>query len=315
MIRKSRTKIFRMIIKKAVFIVGPTGVGKTGLAVRVAETLGTEIISADSRQVYRELSIGTAVPDSRQRRRVKHHLLQHRSVREPYNASMFEEEAIRTMNALFEKFPAVVVCGGSGLYIQAICTGIDDIPPVDPEIRRTLLERMDREGIESLRFELKKLDPASYENIDLKNPQRILKALEISLGSGRPYSGYLSHVKKDRGFFPVKIGLNLDRDMLYERINRRVDRMMEEGLLEEVQNCLEYRGLNALNTVGYVELFEYLDGKHSLEEAIRLIKRNTRRYARRQMTWFRGDPEIIWFRPEQEKDIIDFIRSNAVPNA
>lgn len=296
-----------MTIKKAVFLVGPTGVGKTGLSIRVAESLGTEIISADSRQVYRELSIGTAVPSEEDLKRVKHHLLRHRSVSEYYNASMFEEEAIRILDKLFKKYNTVVITGGSGLYIRAICQGIDEIPPADPLVREKLQERLQREGLESLRFELRKLDPRSYESIDLKNPKRVLKAVEVCLSSGKTYSSFLTSRKKERNFSTVKIGLNLDRDDLYERINRRVDEMIEGGLLEEVRKCLKYRHLNALNTVGYKELFETLDGRSTLEEAVRLIKRNSRRYARRQLTWFNSDEEIRWFRPDQYDEIMTFI--------
>ncbi len=300
-----------MSAKTAVFIVGPTGVGKTAVAIELAESLGTEIISADSRQVYRELSIGTAVPGREQLSRVRHHLLQHRSVREPYNASMYGTEALDTMEELFEKSGTLVVCGGSGLYIRAICQGIDELPAVDPEIRRSLRERMQSEGPESLRFELKKLDPLSYRTIDLKNPKRILRALEVSLTAGRPYSGFLGGEKRKREFRQVKIGLNLERDILYERINHRVDEMMEKGLLEEVRSCLPYRHLNALNTVGYRELFACLDGETGLDEAVRLIKRNSRRYARRQLTWFNRDEEIHWFTPGQAGEIIKFARDAA----
>ena len=295
--------------KLAVFVVGPTGVGKTGVALDLAESLQTEIISADSRQIYRELSIGTAVPTTDQLKRIKHHLLQHRSVRDYYNASMFEKEALHTMKRLFVNYSAVVVAGGSGLYIQAICEGIDDIPAVDPEVRKTLLERMDREGIESLRFELKKLDPRSYSTIDLRNPKRILKAMEISLTTGKPYSGFLTREKKEREFRSLKIGLNLEREDLYDKINLRVDEMMENGLLEEVKGLMEYRDLNALKTVGYRELFDYLDGQQTLPEVLRLIKRNSRHYARRQLTWFNRDPDISWFRPDQTGEIISFVRN------
>ena len=308
MIQNYSTTTSRMKINTAVFIVGPTGVGKTGMAIRVAESLHTEIISADSRQVYKELSIGTAVPPAEQLNRVRHHLLQHHSVRDYYNASMFEQEALQTLQSLFRKYDAVVLAGGSGLYIQAICQGIDDIPAIDPAVRETLLVRMEEEGIESLRFELKKLDPVSYGSIDLKNPKRILKALEVSITTGKPYSMFLTRDKKERDFRTLKVGLNLDRDILYERIDSRVDSMMGNGLLEEAVSCVEFRGLNALNTVGYRELFGYLDGKHSLEEAVRLIKRNSRRYARRQLTWFNRDPEITWFRPDQAEEIISFVR-------
>ena len=295
--------------KWAVFIVGPTGVGKTDLSIDVAESLHTEIISADSRQVYRELSIGTAIPPEDQLKRIKHHLIQHRSVTEYYNASMFEEEALQCMHKLLVKYPAVVVTGGSGLYLKAICEGIDDIPSVDPQIRKELFERMEREGIGSLRFELRKLDPDSYKNIDLRNPNRVLKALEVTLGSGMPYSSFLTREKKTREFDPLKIGLNMEREVLYDRVNRRVEEMMEMGLLNEVKECLPYREMNALKTVGYRELFEYLDGKCSLPEAVERIKRNSRRYVRRQLTWFHADPDIRWFRPDQKEEIIKHIKN------
>lgn len=294
----------------ACFIVGPTGVGKTAVAVDIARLFNTEIISADSRQIYRELSVGTAVPSPDQLKTVRHHLLQHRSIKDYFNASMFEQEALAVLEKIFSAYPLAIVCGGSGLYIKALSEGIDDIPSVDPEIRKGLLKRMETEGIESLRFELSKLDPISYQRIDLKNPNRILKALEISLTTGKPYSGFLTHEKKKREFRSLKIGLNLDREYLYERINQRVDEMLENGLLKEVESVIEFRHLNALKTVGYTELFDYLEGKHSLEEAVRLIKRNTRHYARRQLTWFNRDKEIRWFRPDQVDEIIRLIRDS-----
>lgn len=291
----------------AIFIVGPTGVGKTDVAIRVAGRLNTEIVSADSRQVYRELSIGTAVPSPGRLKTVRHHLLQHRSVREHYNAGMYETEALEVLERLFREHPAVVIAGGSGLYIRAICEGIDDIPSVEPEIRAGLRERLDREGLESLRFELRRLDPVSYRNIDLKNPKRILKALEITAMTGRPYSSFLTREKKKRDFRILKIGLNLDRDVLYRRIDRRVDEMMTRGLLDEARALFPLRDMNALNTVGYRELFAHFDGSLGLEEAVALIKRNTRRYARRQLTWFKGDPDIEWFPPGRVKEIMHYI--------
>lgn len=296
--------------KYAIFIVGPTGVGKTSMAVEVAEALGTQIISADSKQVYKELSIGTAAPGREQLSRVRHHFIHDRSVQEDYNASMFEMEALGIMDKLFREVDVVVIAGGSGLYIKALMTGIDDVPAVDPEIRRNLLGRLYDEGLESLRFELKKLDPESWESIDLKNPARILKALEISLSSGKPYSSFITRKSKPRNFATLKIGLNMDRAMLYAGIDRRVDEMMKHGLLDEVRSCFPYRYRNALNTVGYKELFDYLEGRINLDEAVRLIKRNSRRYARRQLTWFKRDEEINWFSPDQFEEIMDHIRRN-----
>jgi tRNA dimethylallyltransferase len=297
--------------KYAIFIIGPTGVGKTAMAVQVAEALGTEIISADSRQVYNELNIGTAVPGKEQLSRVRHHLIQHRSVQDDYNASMFEKEALEIMEKIFRENDTVIITGGSGLYIQALISGIDDFPGVDPEIRKRLLRRLYDEGLESLRFELRKLDPEAWASIDLKNPARILKALEISLTTGKPYSSFLTRKSKQREFNTLKIGLNLDRSLLYDRIDQRVVDMMENGLLEEVRSCLDYRDMNALKTVGYKELFDYLDGQISLDQAVQLIKRNSRRYARRQLTWFNRDKEITWFSPDQFEKIMDHIRRNA----
>jgi len=297
--------------KYAIFLVGPTGVGKTDMAFRVAEALGTRIISADSRQVYKELNIGTAKPGEELLGRVRHHFIQHRSVRDNYNASMFETEALQVLERIFQKHDTVVIAGGSGLYIQALISGIDDVPGVDPEIRRRLLERLYDEGLESLRFELKKLDPDSWASIDLKNPARILKALEVSLTTGKPYSSFLTRKSKQRDFTSLKIGLNMDRELLYTRIDRRVEDMMKNGLLEEVQSCMAYRELNALKTVGYKELFDYLDGHISLDRAIQLIKRNSRRYARRQLTWFNRDKEITWFSPDQFGEIMNHIDRNA----
>ena len=311
MIPKSSMTNFQMGNDSCVFIVGPTAVGKTATAIEVATRLNTEIVSADSRQIYSELSIGTAVPTSNERSRIKHHLVQHHSVEEYYNASMFEQEALNALESIFKDHQYAVVCGGSGLYIKAIIEGIDDIPAVDPDIRKDLIRRLDEEGIESLRFELKRIDPVSYESIDLKNPKRLLKAMEISLTTGKPYSSFLTTDKKSRSFNIIKAGLELEREELYHRINQRVEDMMAEGLLEEAEACLPYRNTNALNTVGYKELFNYIDGKHSLEEAVRLIKRNSRRYARRQMTWFRRDKEIRWFNPDQIEEIMLFIKNSA----
>jgi tRNA dimethylallyltransferase len=296
--------------KYLIVIAGPTASGKTDLAIRIAGTFHTEIISADSRQVYRELCIGTAVPDRGQLSKIKHHLIQHRSVLDNYNASIFEEEALKVLDKIFNKNEFAVLAGGSGLYIKALCDGIDDIPSVDPGVRENLRKKLESEGIESLRYDLKKLDPDTYRTVDLKNPNRILKALEVSITTGKPYSSFLKNNKKQRDFEIIKVGLNLNRGTLYEKINLRVDEMMTNGLLEEVRSCIPYRNRNSLKTVGYKELFEHLDGKAELQEAVRLIKRNTRRFARRQITWFNGDPEIHWFEPGQSEEIIKFIRGH-----
>ena len=296
--------------KLAIFIVGPTGVGKTEVALTMAGELNTEIISADSRQVYKELCIGTAIPDPSQLEAVPHHLIHHRSIRDYYNASMFELEALETLENLYRSHDTVMIAGGSGLYIQAICTGIDDIPTVDPLIRKTLQDRLVVDGLEVLCAELEKCDPASYQTIDLKNPKRVLKALEITMMTGKPYSSFLTYGSKKRDFSTLKIGLNLERDKLYDRINKRVDHMMEKGLLEEIRSLYPLRELNALNTVGYKELFDHLEGNTSLEEAVSLIKRNSRRYARRQLTWFNRDPEIHWYEPAQTDEILNYISTH-----
>ncbi len=283
--------------KKLVIVPGPTAVGKTSTCIKLAKNYDSEIISADSRQFYRELKIGTAAPTWQELNEIPHHLVGHLSVTEYYNASMFEQDALGILKDLFQKHDIVFMTGGSGLYINAVCDGIDDLPRVDPEIRQNLLSRLEKEGLESLRKELKILDPGYYKIVDLKNPKRILKGLEISIMTGKPYSSFLTREKKERPFSIQKIGLNLDREELYQRINQRAIKMVEDGLVEEAGTLLPYKNLNALNTVGYKEIFAYLDGQYTLNQAIDLIQRNTRRYARKQITWFRKDPAIQWFAP------------------
>lgn len=290
-----------------VVIVGPTGIGKTGMAILLAEHFQTEIISADSRQIYREMEIGTAVPSKEEQEKVKHHFLQTRSIHDYYNASMFEMEVLDLLEKLFPGKNILILVGGSGLYIEAVCSGIDDIPTIDPEVRKSLADHYKKEGIESLRRQLKILDPAYYEEVDLKNHKRILKAIEISLMTGKPYSSYLTRQTKKRNFQIVKIGLNRDRNELYEIIDRRVDDMILSGLVEEAKKLFLYREANPLNTVGYKELFEHFEGRHTLEEAIRMIKRNSRRYAKRQISWFSRDEEVTWFHPDDSGGIIRFI--------
>lgn len=293
-----------------VVVLGPTAIGKTRLAIDLALEFNTEIISADSRQIYRELNIGTASPDEDELARVKHHLVGHCSVRDYFNASKFEEVVLDLLDRLFLDHNVVIMAGGSGLYIDAVMHGIDELPSIDMEVRKVLKEKYEAEGLEGLRRMLKKLDPEHYSKVDLKNPNRILKALEISVMTGKPYSSFLLHTRKKRRFNIVTIGLEMEREQLYNRINKRADRMVEMGLVEEVKRLESYRGENALKTVGYKEIFAYMDGKYSLDEAIQKIKSNTRNYARKQITWFRRYPGVKWFHPDRTIDIIDYISEN-----
>ncbi len=286
---------------------GPTGIGKTGLAIDLAKKLNTEIINADSRQVYREMVIGTAMPDQYQLSRVKHHLIGHKSVSEYYNASMFESEVLELLESLYTEKQSVIMTGGSGLYIDAVCRGIDQLPSVDPVIRQQLKDYYRLNGLEAIRRMLRDVDPEYYAKADVNNPKRILKALEVYRMTGRPYSSFLSGRDKQRSFHILKIGLDMDRNILYERINKRVDEMMAGGLEEEVRSLYAFKDFNALNTVGYKELFEYLDHQISVVEATDLIKRHTRQYARRQLTWFRRDKGIKWFTPDNITEIFNYI--------
>ena len=280
--------------KKLTIVLGPTAVGKTDYAVSLAEKLGTEIINCDSRQIFKEMSIGVARPDDESLRRVKHHFIACRSVTEPYTAGMFELDALALLEVLFKKYDTVIMAGGSGFYIDALCKGLDDFPPADDELREQLTRRVKEEGVESLRMDLKRLDPESYEAIDIANWQRVVRALEVTIATGRKFSDFKTSTAKQRPFEIEKIGLRRERDVLYERINHRVEEMMQQGLLEEARSLLPFRNLAALNTVGYKELFGYFDGSFPLEEAVRLIKRNTRHYAKRQMTWWGRDNSIKW---------------------
>ena len=277
---------------KLIVITGPTAVGKTSIAIEVARTQRTEIISCDSRQMYREMRIGTAVPTAEELAAVPHHFIGNLSIHNYYNVSMFEQECLQLLGKLFQKYPTVVMTGGSGLYIDAVCKGIDDFPAVDAEIRRTVTGWFDTGGIEYLRRQLKMLDPLHYAKVDLRNHKRIMKAIEVSLQTGKPYSSFLTAQERKRPFDIEKIALERTREELFERINRRTTQMMEDGLLEEARALYPYRHLNALNTVGYKELFAFMDGQHDLDTAVELIRRNTRRYAKRQMTWFARDREM-----------------------
>jgi len=296
-------------MKNLIVIIGPTGIGKTDLSIEIAQKLNTEIISCDSRQIYKELKIGTAVPSDVQLNKVKHHFIGNKSIYDYYNASMFEVEVLELLEKLFLKFENVIMTGGSGLYVDAVCNGIDDLPTIEQELRTDLMQRLNTEGIESLRMQLKMLDPDYYKQADIRNPKRILKALEVTLQTGKPYSTFLTKSKRTRDFKITKIGLQRDRDELYERINLRVEQMINDGLIDEAKMFYKDKHLNSLNTVGYKELFDYFDGNISLEKAIELIKRNSRHYAKRQISWFGRDKEISWFHPEYKDEIIEFIRS------
>lgn len=280
--------------KKLTIVLGPTAVGKTDYAVSLAESIGTEIVNCDSRQFFKEMSIGVARPDNETLRRVKHHFIACRSVSEAYTAGQFELDALALLEDLFKKYDNVVMAGGSGFYIDALCKGLDDFPPADPELREELTRRAKEEGVSALRKELKLLDPESYEAIDIANWQRVVRALEVTIATGRKFSDYKTSTAKQRPFAIEKIGLRRERGVLYDRINRRVDEMMQQGLLEEARALLPLRALPALNTVGYKELFNYFDGNCTFDEAVRLIKRNSRHYAKRQMTWWSRDDSIRW---------------------
>jgi tRNA dimethylallyltransferase len=290
-----------------IVLLGPTGVGKTEVSIDLALHFGCEIISADSRQFYREMKIGTAVPDNRHLEAVKHHMINFLSVKDYYSSSMFERDVLGILPGIFSRNNKAILTGGSGMYIDAVCNGIDNIPDVDPAIRDKYLKKYKEEGIESLRVDLKLLDPVHYEKVDLRNYKRIIRALEICETAGRPYSSFLTKLKRERNFGILKIGLERSRDELNARINSRVDKMVEEGLEEEARSLFDLRQLNSLATVGYRELFDYFEGKIMREEAVRLIKRNTRRFAKRQMTWWSRDKEIVWFRPENVEGILSYI--------
>jgi len=299
------------LTKTLIVIAGPTAVGKTSFGIKLAQIFQTEIISADSRQLYKELKIGTAKPDPADLAIIKHHLIGNISVQKYYNVSMFESHALKIINTLFETKSTAILLGGSGLYIDVICSGIDELPDPDPDLRKELKDTYKKAGILELRSMLKKLDSEYYSTVDLANPNRILRALEVCITTGKKYSTLRKNPSKKRDFKIIKIGLERNRNELFDRINLRVDKMIKEGLLPEVKNLYQYKDLNALNTVGYKELFAYLDNKVSFEEAIEKIKTNSRRYAKRQLTWFKKDKEYQWFHPEDFQLVVDFIKQRS----
>ena len=290
-----------------IVITGPTAVGKTQLTLELAKHYGIPVINADSRQIYKELKIGTASPTEEQLKQVRHYFVGSKSINEYYNASMYEQEVMQLLESLFTTSPVQMLSGGSMMYIDAVCNGIDDIPTIREDIRTEMKRRYQEEGLEALCEDLKKLDPEHYETVDRQNYRRVIHALEICYQTGKTYTSFRKQTKKERPFKIVKIGLNRNREELYKRINQRVDDMMAQGLLDEARAMTPYREVNALNTVGYKELFDYMDERWSLEEAVERIKGNTRRYARKQLTWYKRDENIRWFHPDQQQEILNYI--------
>ncbi|WP_458626226.1 tRNA (adenosine(37)-N6)-dimethylallyltransferase MiaA [Winogradskyella sp. PC D3.3] len=291
-------------------IVGPTAIGKTALSIKLAQHFNSEIVSADSRQFFKDMAIGTAVPSEEELNAAPHHFIQHKSIHQPYSVGEFEREAISKIQDLHQHHPIAVLVGGSGLYVKAVTKGLDYFPEVASDIRTSLNLQHEKEGLIPLQEQLQSLDPETYNTITIDNPQRVIRALEICIGTGKPYSSFLTNPEKTRTFKTITIGLNADRSIIYDRINQRVDLMIENGLLDEAQSLLPYKDLNALNTVGYKELFAYFEGESTLEFAISEIKKNTRRFAKRQLTWFRKDNTITWFDYETNiEDIINHINT------
>jgi len=295
------------LLNTLIVITGPTAVGKTELCIHIAKRFGIPIINADSRQIYRELRIGTATPTEEQLQAVKHYFVGTISIDDYYNASMYEQEVLQLLDEQFKHSPIQLLTGGSMMYIDAVCNGIDDIPTIREDIREEMKRRYEQEGLEALCTDLRRLDPEHYEVVDRKNYRRVIHALEICYQTGKTYTSFRKQEKKQRPFQIVKIGLHRDREELYHRINQRVDQMMAEGLLDEVKSLSDKRCNNALNTVGYKEMFTYLDGTWTLDEAVERMKGNTRRYARKQLTWFKRDELMQWFHPHQEEDIMNYI--------
>lgn len=293
-----------MAEKTLVVVTGPTGVGKTAVAIRLARDLGTEIVSADSRQIFRDIPIGTAAPTAEEQAEVKHHFVGILGLEDYYSAAQFEADVLALLPALFEKSDYVVMCGGSMMYVDAVCKGIDELPTISDTVRRDVAERLECDGADAMREELRRLDPVYYNQVDLNNMKRVAHAVEICLEAGRPYSELRTNSVKERPFRIVKIGLNLPREQLFDRINRRVLKMVDEGLVDEVRRVYPLRRLNSLNTVGYKELFAWLDGTMDYDTAVARIQKNTRVYAKKQLTWYAKDPDIRWMEPTDYEAIL-----------
>lgn len=293
--------------KYLIVILGPTGVGKTDLSIAIAEKYGASIVSSDSRQIYKEMNIGTAVPEQEYLDRVKHYFIGELSIHDYFNSWEYEKQAIQKIEGLHQDNDVVLLVGGSMMYIDAVCKGIDDIPTIDPQLRSDLMKQYEEQGIDSIRLQLKQLDPIFYNEVDLKNDKRVIHAVEVCLMAGKPYSSLRVNASRKRNFEIIKIGLNRDRAELYDRINQRVDIMLKDGLLDEARSLYEHKELNSLNTVGYKELFGYFNDEYDYQEAVRLIKRNSRHYAKRQLSWFNRDKDILWFNPDNQEEIINKI--------
>ena len=296
-------------MKTLVVLLGPTAVGKTALSLELAEQLQTSIISADSRQLYADLKIGTAAPTPEQLARIHHHFVGILKLSDYYSAAQYADEVLTLLDTLYQKQDVALMTGGSMMYIDAVCLGMDDIPTIDVETRAKMWQHYDEVGLEGIQRELKLLDPDYYAIVDLKNHKRIIHALEVCYMTGKPFTSFRQRKQSERPFRIIKVGLNRERSELFNRINLRVEQMMQEGMLEEAMKVFPFRDLNSLNTVGYKELFKYLDGEWTLEEAVEKIKRNTRIYAKKQLTWFKKDMSIRWFHPDQRTDIISYINA------
>ena len=295
-------------------IIGPTAIGKTNLAIKIADYFKTEIVSADSRQFYKEMNIGTAKPSNSELNSIKHHLINNKSINDNYNISDYEKDALKSIKSIFNKNDAAILVGGSGLYINTVLYGLDEIPGISDEIRNSLYLDLELKGIKKLQEELKLLDPASYSDIDINNPRRLIRALEVSISTGKSYSSFLKKKKKKRDFNIIVLGINQERSELYNKINTRVDNMIESGLINEVKELYNLKGLNALNTIGYREVFNYIEDKYSLDECISEIKKNTRRYAKRQLTWFKSIDNVEWITPDYNFEKIIAYINNLIRN-